>query len=377
MRTGRPPRGQPALQTSLGVPTMNCYHHYSPSYCMSHCRAQGWLAILGLLLACCGTPTPVNAQISTLQSGPLGVVLLKNDRVLQGDVERRGDFYHVEIANQSAVTLPIAQVESVGQSIKDIYIYKLRSVSRWSAGDHFKLTRWCIVNNLLDEAALHYQEVAKEAGDHPRVKQLAIELKNQMLRDPEFRAYLGLSAAEPSLGEAGEIQSSPSKSAVVSASANMRVVQHPQIVQHFSERIQPILINRCSQAACHGSQSSNQLQLLEPYARASLETSSKNLASVLSQITENSDSALTPAVLRHASTWNPAQASHCRYRNRIGHGTAKLDFLRPKSGSQRPGFRSPSQRDRDSSDGYCPCWLGKSTTGATRCQQLETSTQDG
>jgi hypothetical protein len=231
------------------------------------------------------------AQTVSSPDGPLGAVLLKNNRVLLGTVTRQGDVFVVEVANQSAVSLPKDQVDFVAETIREIYAYKIHCVTRWNVGEHFQLTRWCMVNQLLDEAVLHYREVAKQAGDHPRVKQLAVELKSQMLEVPEFRSYLGLAPISELVSRpTPAVNSAAAASPVVSASSTLRVVQHPQVVQNFSERIQPILMNRCSQAACHGIQSQQRFQITEPYAKSSAETSSANLSSTLEQVAESSNS---------------------------------------------------------------------------------------
>ncbi|MEZ6135038.1 MAG: hypothetical protein R3C53_09035 [Pirellulaceae bacterium] len=274
-------------------------------------RPKSWLIIWLLLM---GQTALLGQQLP--QSAPLlGAVLLKNDRILLGDVEVRGDTYVVQIAEQSSVSLSKSQVAYVGRNLADLYAYKLQSIKKWEVGDHFQMTRWCLTHGLRNEAVLHYGEVAKQAAGHPRVKQLAIEIKLKLLEVPEFRTFVGI---EPVAGPPSLVQRSGAKqlgsptqpgggSDVVSASGTlsadtlqMNVVQHPQIVQQFSSRVQPILINRCSQAACHGSQGSNALRLVAPFGRSSNELSSQNLASVLEQISPTSDQ-LSP-LLAYATT---------------------------------------------------------------------------
>lgn len=63
------------------------------------------------------------------------------------------------------------------------------------------------------------------------------------------------------------------------------MAQSPEIARLFSERVQPILVNRCSQAACHGSQSTNALKLTPPFGSSAARQSTANLNSVLQQLT--------------------------------------------------------------------------------------------
>lgn len=259
---------------------------------------------LMLCFVCCVCSQAVFAQSDG------GALLLKNDRLLLGQVTIRGDFYQVKIADQSQVSLPRAQVAFVGQGTADVYRFKLNAIGQLSPGDHFKLTRWCLLNGLLLEAVNHYQHVAEKAKDHPRVKQLSIELRNKLLEQPDFRAYLGLAPLEnPSKNEKKEssiannlsTDRTPGNASVVSASvASDKTLLHPEIAARFSQRVQPILMNRCSQAACHGVRSQSQLKLNEPYAREFSRISSQNLKSALAQV--SLDSKAVSPLLKYATT---------------------------------------------------------------------------
>lgn len=226
----------------------------------------------------------------------MGALLLKNDRVLVGKIERQGDVFLVRIADDSQVSIPKAQAQYLGRNVEDLYAYKRQALANPNTGDHFKLTRWCMGNQLLDQAVSHYQIVAKDAGNHPRVKQLAVELRNQLLEVEEFRSYLGLPPAPSRNGPPGVVataapralpDASPgnrqlvSDRQVVSASHKLESPPHPLVVQRFSDRVQPLLISRCSQAACHGGQADNALRLINPNAQFYAQTSANNLESVL------------------------------------------------------------------------------------------------
>jgi hypothetical protein len=249
-------------------------------------RASG---VLALWLVC-------GWYCSPAQPAESGAVLIKDsDRVILGKIERRGEFYEIEIASQSRVKLPVSQIAFIGRSLEEIYQFKVQSVVQWNTGDHFQLTTWCMVNGLLEQAVEHYSQVAKHSPDHPRVKQLAVELERRLLQDPLFRQYLGLaphptavSGASPT-GASNRAPGADESSSVVSAGGlqNSDMAMHPEIAHYFSNRVQPILMNRCSQSACHGVQSSNSLRLLEPYAKAYAQVTAANLTSVLAQISTN------------------------------------------------------------------------------------------
>ncbi len=124
------------------------------------------------------------------------VLLKKSDRVMFGFVRLNGNFYEIEIADHSRVSIPRDQVEFVGADIEAIYEFKCRDTSRWKSGDHYKLTRWCIQHNLLRQAMNHYTVVEAAIEGHPEYKpalrQLGTELEQKILSDEKFRAYAGL-----------------------------------------------------------------------------------------------------------------------------------------------------------------------------------------
>jgi hypothetical protein len=219
----------------------------------------------------------------------------------------KGEFYEVEIAPNSRISIPLKNVSHLGGSLEELYQAKRRTISRWSIGDHFQLTRWCLVNDLLPRAAEHYAIIVAQAPDHPRVKQLGIELQERLLRDEKFRAFLGMNSPPPIAKHPADTHSvsSPnstlvpaSQAAVSTASASapgvvqasntqLAGIQHPEIARQFTERVQPILLNRCSQAACHGAQSSTTFRLAPPYGSGAARLTAENLSSVLKLISLN------------------------------------------------------------------------------------------
>ncbi|MEM8733587.1 MAG: hypothetical protein AAGG44_05180 [Planctomycetota bacterium] len=236
-----------------------------------------------------------------------GAVLLKtSQRVIEGRVVPSGDALTVHMSEDAKVQLPLDSVEHVAADKRAIYEYKAKGKdsSQWRAGDDFKLTRWCLSNEMYLEATEHYQRVAKFNRDHPRVKQLALELRSKLLSNPGFRQHLGL-PPEPSqiaAQSAGKNAGSQSETGSVRpAGVDFSVTtMHPEIAGHFSRRIQPILMNRCSQAACHGGQSANGLRILEPYRSAYERVTTENLRSVLGQVSSRPET-LAP-LLTYATT---------------------------------------------------------------------------
>lgn len=248
-------------------------------------------------------------QLSAQVAGT--AVLLKNDRVLEGQVSLRGNIYQVKVGENSKVSLPAEQVAFVGSSMREVYEYKKAQIETWLPGDHFQMTRWCLLHGLADEATLHYEKVAEKHAADPRVVQLRLQLEKKLLELPGFREFLGLKpkpvqrdsavVTASAVESAGQGVSSQDANAVTAGGVSVAAtVMHPEIAAVFSRKIQPILVNRCSQAACHGAFAKNKLVLHEPYARAYAKMSEKNLASVLKQVSAN-ENEISP-LLKYASS---------------------------------------------------------------------------
>ena len=234
---------------------------------------------------------------SLIVSSPQAVLLKKTDRILFGTVRLNGNYYEVEIADQSRVSIPRDQVDFVGASAEDVYQHKCRNITRWRTGDHFQLTRWCLQNRLLAQAIEHFAEVEKQAPSHPAVTQLGAELQQKILSDEKYRSFAGL----PALKVAPPVAVSPTKTDGVSqAGVNTQVVEHPQVAVYFNDRVQPILMNRCSQAACHGASATNSLRLFEPRGKAYARVSVENMKQVLALI--EPDESGSPKLLSFATT---------------------------------------------------------------------------
>jgi uncharacterized protein YcgI (DUF1989 family) len=125
-------------------------------------------------------------------------------------------------------------------------------------------------------------------------------MKEKMLDDKGFRQFLGLPEPERPTRLASQAASKPGAAAdsvVVQAST---ASESPLVLRHFSQTIQPILKNRCSQAACHGYRSKNGLRIIHPYGEQAAEITARNLEQVRKFL--ESDGTSDPLLIRFAVT---------------------------------------------------------------------------
>jgi len=249
---------------------------------------------------CAQSPSEAGSLIvnTLISESPQAVLLKKTDRILVGTVRNNGNYYEIEIADQSRVSIPRDQVDFVGANATEVYQHKCKNISRWLTGDHFKIARWCLQNNLLPQAVEHYVVVEKAAPDYPLVKQLGVEIEQKILSDEKFRAFAGLAPLAPAPAAATQVTAEV-KPTTAKASASSEVTDHPQVALYFIDRVQPILVNRCSQSACHGVASTNSLRIIEPVGTAYSRISSQNLKNVLHFVAQDANG--TPKLLSYAT----------------------------------------------------------------------------
>ncbi len=244
-------------------------------------------------------------QTSAVNGGEWSYVLLRaaneTEQVQEGEVTDQGEGYEIRLGEKSRMWLPRHRVLFVGPSMESLYVFKKNRIVNWSPGDHFQMSRWCIQHELLLQAAEHYAKVAERHKEHPSVRQLSVELKQQMLADEGFRNFIGLVPVATPTRIASDAVREDSESAVVSASADDSTSVSILAKQQFTSRIQPILRNRCSQAACHGYRSPTPLKLFEPYGQNASRTTSRNLEQLL-QYTQIGPRGEMPALLDFATT---------------------------------------------------------------------------
>ena len=90
------------------------------------------------LLAWIFTAFLVSAGTSLGQEFGRGAVLLKEtDRVLIGQILQRSNFYEIELAPNSRVSIPTDKVAHVAGSLQELYQFKRSNMSPTNIGDHF------------------------------------------------------------------------------------------------------------------------------------------------------------------------------------------------------------------------------------------------
>ena len=173
------------------------------------------------------------------------VLLLRNGEIIQGQVARSGDRYEVRVPG-GEIYVKAAEVQHECRDLAEVYQRKAALIQRDRALDRLELAQWCIKVGLLDHAARELAEAAALEPKHPML---------EILRRRLSAASTPLPQVDPS-----------SRSALAGPTAQEldRMVRGmpPRTVEIFAQTIQPMLVNNCSAAACHGQSVTNGFRLL-------------------------------------------------------------------------------------------------------------------
>ena len=194
--------------------------------------------------------------------GPSGgkVVVLDNERTLEGDTERFGDRYRVS-CNGGITWVPAERVLKVCASKEEAFAFLRRRANLADPDERLRLARWCHLRGLTEQALAEVKAAVALRPEHDESRRLLHYLE-QPARSSET------SPQAPPVP--------PLEKPVVELSADS--------LSRFATHVQPILMNAC--ARCHVSGSAGNFRLQRTYAAGLINrrTSQQNLAAVLAQV---------------------------------------------------------------------------------------------
>jgi hypothetical protein len=304
-----------------------------------------------MLIACASVASVAQTEEPQLSPQP-GILVLRTGRVLRGEIARVGDRYVVALGEHDEVGVPLDAVEMQCPSLEDAYRRKRDQLPpAGKVADHLRLADWCLRYDLLACAA--EQLMAAQQCDPA---------------DPEnaiFEKRLTLAAQRPAT------LSSESKSVVrtiIPPNTDEIVGDLPAgTVEQFTTVIQPLLINRCGSASCHGPNSHSSFRLTYPNWSRTLPRrfTQRNLQAVLALLDRaqpQRSPLLTMATAVHGNLSKPAltdddttQLSHLAEWIHLSLGNASPeppaalnspDSLLLQPGARQPGMSAATAADR-------------------------------
>ncbi len=204
-----------------------------------------------LLVLAFATLLAARIRADELSLGPKpGVLLLRNGELVTGDVLLSGDRYDVRVAG-GQIHIKRSEVEYCGPTLLDCYEHRRALVEPGKVQQSLELADWCLRQQLYEQAALALAAAVDDDPLHPRIPLLEKRLKFALEQPAEAAPRQAPVDDGPSIEDLNRtIDGLP-----------------PGCAETFTGAIQPMLMNHCATAGCHGPHSTGALKLTRVSAR--------------------------------------------------------------------------------------------------------------
>jgi hypothetical protein len=212
------------------------------------------------------------------------VLLLDNDRILEGDVTRDGDRYHIKGA-LSETWVPAAKAVRLCADRADVYRFLRGRANLRDVDERLRLARWCHLHGLRRQALAEAEAALELRPTNAEAKRLVASLKKPIAPTPA-----------PPKNEP-EVAAGPGPEVTLEA------------LGMFAAKVQPILMNTC--ASCHiANKSGSAFKLARAFgdAAANQRSTQQNLAAAVAHIHRDNWQAsplLIKAISIHGQTNKP------------------------------------------------------------------------
>lgn len=248
---------------------------------------------------------PVSAQENATQVPEVtnGVVVLDDGRVFSGAISSVPGGYRVEWAGTYAI-VPFTKVDVTAPTLSEAYVALRDRVLKPTAEDHLELAEWCLRNNLVGQAQA---EVTKALKLEPLREEarLLMNLIDQQLNPQEKPIEVPTVAA---MTIDGFLRNGEKSFGGLSRETHQEFIRH----------IQPLLLNKCGNAYCHG-QATKTAFKLAPIQRGTAGNklqSQSNLEQVLNQL-DRQQPANSPLITQATAVDDHHRAIFLGQRNKV------------------------------------------------------------
>lgn len=199
------------------------------------------------------------------------LVLLTSGRMLTGHASRNAGGYLIEQEN-GRIQIPAEEVKFICRDLQEMYRKQRDSIVEPTPATHVALAKWCITYDLYDDARNELKICLKADPQHRDALRMLNRLTDTLRKD------LPPKTEPPPVRKTIDGFNLPEVESLGGLSRDTATL--------FTTRIQPLLINKCGNASCHGSASSNAFHILPSRVagRGSPKNVQRNLAAVMKYI---------------------------------------------------------------------------------------------
>jgi hypothetical protein len=215
------------------------------------------------------------------------VLVLANERTMQGEIERDGDQYRVR-RSVGETGVPADSVICLCDTLEEAYAFLRSRANLQDADERMRLARWCQLHGLRPQALAEVQA--------------AVDLR------PRSKACQRLLQSLERAGVAADAASAQGLRKNGAEAATPPIEISSESMGQFISRVQPILMNTC--ASCHVGDKGGAFKLARASegGTVSRRATQQNLAAVLARITParpEASSVLVKAVSVHGEASQP------------------------------------------------------------------------
>lgn len=226
-------------------------------------HAMNTLFLLSLsLVALLGAEEPAPASAQPTIKGK--VLLLENDRVLEGEIEMVGDRYKIK-RTIGETWLPTNNVVRLCPSMDDAYLFLRSRTNLEDADERLKLVSWCVRYGLKERALEEAGAAVQLRPEHTPSIRLLTHLKASIEQD-QLRKEINTTVLTEEI---------PTVLPIEVANDSLSI---------FATRIQPILMNTCANCHSTGKGGNFKLQRVYELSKPNQKNLQQNLAAVLGQV---------------------------------------------------------------------------------------------
>ena len=225
---------------------------------------------------------------STGQTGT--VLVLDNDRTLEGDIERVGDQFRLRRADATSWVPPQASAVLCAD-LKEAFLVLRQRANLRDPDERIRLSQWCTARGLKEDALAEARGALQLNNQYPPAQRMVRHLENMRQTEAAEAAKGGKSQPEPEL------------------STSLALEMTAPSLGVFNSKVQPILMNAC--ASCHATGRGGEFKLARVYSgnSANKRITQQNASSVMGQITAGQPLAsplLVKSVSVHGDQTQPA-----------------------------------------------------------------------
>ena len=204
-------------------------------------------------------------------------ILLDNGHVLIGRLIDEGDNVLLRLGRGSQMRLPRGRIRGVGRNGHELFLLQRRQLHHSDVAGRIELARWCLRNDLTDDAGQLLVELTRLAPRDPQVAYLEQQLRRALQPPAPAIAKQPAQITPPAEERQDDIGETLTSGQITS----------------FTSHVQPVLLNSCSAAGCHGVVSKSEFKILRPFSGHALtqRMTKQNMHAALAQVDRRGPSA--------------------------------------------------------------------------------------